>query len=70
MNEKIQLTVTGMTCGGCENAVTRVLLQTTGVEHASASHADKRVDVTFDPAKVSVDTLRQKITELGYSVGA
>jgi copper chaperone len=70
MSTTITLDVTGMTCGGCENAVKRVLLQTPGVEQAAASHRDHRVEVTFDPAKVTVDALRDKITGLGYTVAA
>ena len=69
MSETVKLAVTGMTCGGCENAVMRVLQQTPGVEEVAASHREKRVEVKFDPSKVAVDTLRQKITSLGYQVG-
>ena len=68
MSETLQLTVTGMTCGGCENAVKRTLLQTDGVEEASASHTEQLVGVTFDPAKVTPATLREKIEGLGYDV--
>ncbi len=38
MTETLQLSVSGMTCGGCENAVKRTLLQTAGVESVTASH--------------------------------
>jgi copper chaperone len=68
MSEIIHLVVTGMTCGGCENAVKRALRQAPGVEHVEASHRDSRVDVTFDPAQVAVEALRGKIASLGYSV--
>ena len=70
MSETLQLAVTGMTCGGCESAVKRVLLHTPGVEDVSASHRDNRVDVTFDASKVSAETLRETIASLGYQVGA
>lgn len=68
MSEMLQLSVTGMTCGGCENAVKRSLLQTEGVEEVSASHTAKLVGVTFDPAKVTPAVLREKIEALGYDV--
>ncbi len=68
MSDTLQLAVTGMTCGGCENAVTRVLLATPGVTTARASHANNRVDVTYDPGTVSPTVLRETIASLGYSV--
>jgi copper chaperone CopZ len=68
MSETLQLSVTGMTCGGCENAVKRTLLQTDGVEEVTASHAENLVGVTFDPAKVTPVVLREKIESLGYDV--
>jgi copper chaperone CopZ len=64
------LHVTGMSCGGCENAVTRSLLKVDGVSHVKASHADQRVDVTFDPARVDLSTLAARIEALGYHVAA
>lgn len=68
MTEILHLKVTGMTCGGCEHSVARVLLQTPGITHARASHRDEQVDVTYDPATVAPDLIRQTITSLGYSV--
>jgi len=65
----VQLTVTGMTCGGCENAVTRAVGHLPGVEAVSASHAANRVEVTFDPAQVTETALRARIVALGYAVG-
>jgi len=68
MSQTLQLVVTGMTCGGCENAVTRALLSTRGVTDATASHKDNRVEVTFESETVAPATLRDKIASLGYSV--
>ena len=68
MSEKVQLTVSGMTCGGCENAVQRAVRQIAGVEAVSASHAAGRVDVTFDEGKVTAGMIRERIQTLGYTV--
>lgn len=68
MSEKLLLTVTGMTCGGCENAVTRTLLNTSGVESVTASHKKSLVEVTFEPAKVGPAVILEKIASLGYTV--
>jgi copper chaperone CopZ len=68
MSEKVQLTVTGMTCGGCENAVQRAVRQLTGVEDVSASHAASQVNVTFDGNRVNAEMIRERIQSLGYTV--
>ena len=68
MSEILQLSVNGMTCGGCENAVKRTLMQTEGVEEVSASHSESLVGITFDPSKVTPAILREKIEGLGYDV--
>ena len=68
MSEKLNLTVTGMTCGGCENAVKRAVRQLEGVEDVSASHAANQVGVTFDEGKVTPATIRERIEGLGYTV--
>jgi copper chaperone CopZ len=69
MSTTVTLPVTGMTCGGCEQAVTRVLGRLAGVTEAVASHRDATVRVTFDPAQVSQADIEQKIGGLGYRVG-
>ncbi len=62
------LRVTGMTCGGCENAVKRAVGQLPGVSSVTASHQEQRVDVEFDPATVDLAAIKQKIGKLGYTV--
>lgn len=66
MAETLHLTVTGMTCGGCENAVKFSLKQITGVEAVTASHQANVVDVTFDETKVTPAAIRTTIEGLGY----
>jgi copper chaperone CopZ len=68
MNEKLSLRVTGMTCGGCENAVKRTLMKLDGVESVSASHTENRVVASYDPARVAPVTMRKAIEALGYNV--
>jgi copper chaperone len=68
MTEMLQLTVTGMTCGGCEAAVTRVLSRVAGVESVTADHNANMVGVTFDPERVTPSVIRQEIEGLGYDV--
>jgi copper chaperone len=68
MADTLHLTVTGMTCGGCENAVKRSLGQLRGVERVAASHVSQQVDVTFDGAQVSPAAVKAAIEALGYRV--
>jgi copper chaperone CopZ len=68
MADTIQLAVTGMTCGGCERAVTRALQQLPGVQAVEASHQDERVRVTYDTAQVDEAALRARIEAAGYQV--
>jgi copper chaperone len=68
MAETLQLTVTGMTCGGCENAVRRTVGQMAGVQDVTASHASDSVRVTFDETRLTPAAIREAIEGLGYAV--
>ena len=67
MTHTVTLTVTGMTCGGCENTVARTLGRLPGVERVSASHTACQVTVTFDEGSVSLAWIREGIAALGYT---
>lgn len=64
----LDLKVTGMTCGGCENAVKRSLMQLSGVESVTASHIENRVVAAYDPARIAPEAMRKAIEALGYQV--
>ena len=68
MVDTLRLSVSGMTCSGCENAVRRTLMKLDGVQEVSASHAESRVVVNRDPQKVTADAIRKQIEALGYRV--
>ena len=70
MPEDLRLTVTGMTCGGCENAVRRALSQLDGVSDVTASHADNAVTLRYDPARIDRDQITRKIAAVGYRVSS
>jgi copper chaperone len=69
MAEELTLTVTGMTCGGCENAVKRAVASLSGVKNVAASHRDNRVTLTYDPSLVDRATIAKRIEDAGYAVG-
>jgi len=60
-------TVTGMTCGHCEKAVTRALLQVDPQAQVQIDRAHNRVEVTSAQARAA---LAQAIAEEGYAVAA
>jgi copper chaperone len=66
--ETVLLSVTGMTCGGCENAVKRAVMKLAGVQEVSASHREGTVVIVRDPDQVSLETIRRQIAALGYQV--
>jgi copper chaperone CopZ len=64
----LTLHVTGMTCGGCENAVKRAVAKLPGVAEVSASHQEQRVTVSYDADQVTPEAIAAKINGLGYHV--
>lgn len=64
----LDLTVTGMTCGGCESAVKRALSMIDGITDVTASHGGNQVSLRYDPAKITPATIAQRIELLGYHV--
>ena len=61
-------TISGMSCGGCVNSVTRVLRSVPGIEplHVEVGQAKVRID----PAQASVDAAKQAIERAGFKVVA
>jgi copper ion binding protein len=70
MTEQLKLHVTGMTCGGCENAIRLTLLQLAGVQQVKASREKESVEVSYDGEKISHDKITRAIEDLGYQVAA
>jgi copper chaperone len=66
--EQLTLQVTGMTCGGCENAVKRAVSRLEGVAVVSASHIADQVTVEYDGAKVDRAKIAEAITAAGYTL--
>lgn len=58
-------TVTGMTCGHCEKAVTRALQQVDPQAQVAIDRAQNRVEVQSAQAR---EALAAAITEEGYAV--
>ena len=65
--QKLDIAVTGMSCGHCEKAVVNAL-EDIGVK-ATASHSDNIVTVEFEPEKITLDAIKEEIKDVGYTVG-
>ena len=65
--EKLTLDVQGMSCNHCVQAVTKALNEI-GVRDVKVDLESGKVDVQFDPAKVTVDQMKEAIEDQGYDV--
>lgn len=68
MTQKVDLTVTGMKCGGCETNVTEKLTALDGVISVVANCKANLVSVEFEPEKVDAEDLEDVITAAGFNV--
>ena len=64
---KETLKVGGMSCGHCEKAVARALLDIGALDVRADSGAGE-VTVEFDPAIVTLDKIKAEIIETGYEL--
>ena len=60
--------VTGMTCSGCVDVVTRALVAIDGVHNVNVSQANGEAKVDFDEIITSTDVLEIAIEKAGYGV--
>lgn len=67
MIQTFTFTVTGMTCGHCEKAVTRAIRLLDPQAEVTIHRTANRVDVQSDQTRA---LLSQAITEEGYAVAA
>ncbi len=65
MSKTITLGIDGMTCGGCVNAVKKVLTRLPGVADAQVEIGQAKV--TYDEAEVDEPKLRAAIEKAGYT---
>lgn len=65
---ELTLKVEGMTCTGCEGAVTRRVGELPGVESVDASHTAGETTVVFDRTKTDKETITRTIADAGYKV--
>ena len=67
--KKEVLTVKGMTCSHCEQAVEKGVGAIAGVSKVKANAAGDAVDVFYKGDAPDMAAVKAKIVELGYEVG-
>ncbi len=60
--------VKGMTCAGCQAAVTRVLKRVEGVSDAVVDLQRQEATITFDPTKATADQFASVVQKAGYEL--
>ena len=69
MTEKsITLPVTGMSCANCAMSIERVVKKVPGVKEVRVNFATEQASVSFDPERVQMQNLLEKIRDAGYGV--
>ena len=63
------LTIIGMTCGGCSGRVTRVLEATPGVISATISH-EKNSGVITTTSQLSTENIVDIVNDTGFNASA
>jgi copper chaperone CopZ len=57
---------TSAECGDCEERIANMLNYTKGVKFSELDVESKMLTVKFQPAKIALETIKQKLVELGY----
>ena len=64
---KLTIKVEGMHCTGCEGLVKETVSELEGVSSVKADHKKGTVEVKYEAAKTTVEEIKKKIVEAGYT---
>ncbi|MFZ3579078.1 heavy-metal-associated domain-containing protein [Virgibacillus sp. DJP39] len=67
--EKVILTDLGMTCANCEYAVSSGLKKVNGIIGFNVNLSEDRATIVFEPSQVTIEQIKQAISDVGYEVG-
>ncbi len=68
MSEKATLNIHGMTCAACVRRVEQGLKDLDGVHKAAVNIATEKATVEYDPSILDLESIPEKVKELGYEV--
>ncbi|AMA73188.1 heavy metal translocating P-type ATPase [Aneurinibacillus thermoaerophilus] len=66
-SKQTAIQIKGMTCAACANRIEKGLKRMEGVEEANVNFAVEKAVVTYDPEKVTLSQLEERIEKLGYA---
>lgn len=66
--ENITLSVEGMSCQHCVMAITNGVTQLDGVEEVKVNLEEASVFVSYNKNKIVLETIKETIEDLGYTV--
>lgn len=64
----VTLSVPDISCGHCKNSIEGAVGGLEGIDKVEVAIEAKTVDLSFDSAAVSLDTIIETIEEQGYAV--
>lgn len=66
--EKIQVSIKGMTCSGCEEHVRQAVIGLEGIIETSISYKEGNAVIRYDASKTSLEKIKEAINGTGYKV--
>lgn len=66
--ESISLSVSGMSCQGCANSLTRLFTQQPGIADVTVSFEAGTAAIKYDPDQVALPRLSEIVVEAGFKV--
>jgi len=70
MMEHVTLTAPDISCGHCVATVKEAVGALAGVASVEADPSSKRVEIDFDPGRVSLTEIEAALDEAGYPVAS
>lgn len=67
---KVEVSVTGMTCTGCEQTIQKNVMKVEGIKSVKATFTDGKALVEYDASQADTSEIRAAITGAGYRVSA
>lgn len=64
---KNQLKINGMHCASCAMRIEKTIKDSEGVTDCHVNYANEKASIDFDPQKISLEKLNEKIIPFGYS---
>jgi Cu+-exporting ATPase len=66
--ESMSIKIKGMTCASCAARIQKIMRNTAGVIEANLNFATEKLNINYDPARVTHKSIIDKIRSIGYEV--